>query len=172
MDTVKKDWKFCLGIILFIYSFIPSIFSWILVFSGIPFGEYFIFVVVFVASGQIAFIISIALLGKTVIQMIKSKFYSYLKLNYFNRESYYISYRRHLFGIILLIASFVPYFITEILILFGYSITYGETPLILYILVGGDVAFIISLFVLGSGFWERLKDLFKWHQKPTDAIIK
>ena len=30
-------------------------------------------------------------------------------------------------------------------------------------LISGDILFIISLFSLGSGFWERLKDLFKWH---------
>ena len=172
MDAIKKGLKFYLGIALFVYSFIPSVLSWILVFSGISFGELFTFIVVFVVSGQIAFIISIVLLGKTVIQIIKSKFYDYFKLNCFNRDSYYISYRRHLCGIILLIISFIPYLITEVSLLFGYPVEYLESSFLFYILLGGDITFIVSLFVLGSGFWERLKNLFKWHQKPVEYIDK
>jgi len=163
MSTEKRCWKFYLGVALFVYSFIPSSCSGLLFLLNVPMKAHLTEITIFIASGQIAFLISITLLGKTIIQAFKAKFYDLFKLKFFKLDSYYISYTRHLSGIILLIISFIPYIIAELLLVLGYPIKYGDNYLVFYILISGDILFIISLFSLGSGFWERLKDLFKWH---------
>ena len=163
MEPEKKGWRFYLGLALFVYSFIPSFCSTLLLLFNIPISELITFIGVFIATGYIAFFASIALLGKTIILAVKSKLFSLLKFSYFRVDTYHISRMRHIFGIILLVISFVPYFVIEVFLLLEYPAKYGVSYVHFYLMIGGDVVFIISLFVLGSSFWGRLKDLFKWH---------
>ena len=64
----------------------------------------------------------------------------------------------------LLVASIVPYFLTEIALLSGYVEKYGHSALI-GLLVIGDMLFITSFFVLGGEFWARVNVLFQWPGK-------
>jgi hypothetical protein len=75
METEKKGWKFYSGIALFVYSFISSFCSTLLLLFNIPISELLTFIGVFVATEYIAFIASIALLWKTIIQAIKTKIF-------------------------------------------------------------------------------------------------
>jgi len=34
-----------------------------------------------------------------------------------------------------------------------------------YILMAGDLAFVLSFFILGGGFWEKIKALFRWENQ-------
>ncbi len=72
---------------------------------------------------------------------------------------------RHYVGItMLLVASIVPYFLTEIALLLGCVEQYGHTALI-GLLILGDVLFITSFFILGGEFWARVNKLFEWPGK-------
>jgi hypothetical protein len=163
MESEKNGWKFYLGIVLFVYSFIPSICSTLLLLFDIPVSELLTFVVFVIATGYVAFFASIALLGKTIIAAIKSKLFSFLKFSSLGVDSFRISLFRHIVGIVLLVISFLPYFVVEILLFLEYPSGYDISYLLFYLIISGDIVFVISLFVLGSAFWGRLKDLFKWH---------
>ena len=160
---MKKDKKYYLGVFLFIYSFIPYVFTFLV----LPFLPVSKVTAVSLATGllvssEISFLLSVALLGKPFIQLLKSK----IKTSIFRKKGEAhlkpVGKVRHAVGItILLVASIVPYIMTEIALLLGYVEKYGHTALV-NLMILGDVLFITSFFILGGEFWARVKKLFEW----------
>lgn len=155
----KKDWKFYLGIVLFIYSFIPYIISSLLPFWGMSVEKLLTIITTLIISAEIAFIISIVLLGKIFVE----KFQEKLK-KLFRRKGppKPISKTRHYFGIILLLLSFVPCVLIDIFLCLDYPQTEKQHTTILIGILSGYTLFIIAFYILGTNFWSRLKKLFQW----------
>ena len=162
---MKKDKRYYLGITLFVYSFLPYGFTFLV----LPFLPVSKVTAVSLATGllissEISFLLSVALLGKPFIQVIKAKI-----KGIFRKKSVAdlkpVGKIRHAVGItMLLVASIAPYFLTEIALVLGYVEKYGHTALV-NLLVLGDVLFITSFFILGGEFWGRLNELFAWPGK-------
>lgn len=165
---MKKDKKYYLGITLFVYSFIPYVFTFLV----LPFLPVSNVTAVSIATGllissEISFLLCVVLLGKPFIQVIKTKIKGIFRKK---GETHLkpVGKIRHVVGItMLLVASIVPYSLTEIALLLCYVEKYGHTDLI-NLLILGDVLFITSFFILGEEFWARLKKLFEW---PGDTEI-
>jgi len=163
---MKKDKKYYLGIALFVYSFIPYVFTFLV----LPFLPVSKVTAVSLATGllmsaEISFLLSVALLGKPFIQLLKSK----IKNSVFKKKGTAdlkpVGKARHYVGItMLLVASILPYFLTEIALALGYVEEYGHTALI-NLLILGDMLFITSFFILGGEFWARVNKLFEWPGK-------
>ena len=163
---MKKDKKYYLGIALFVYCFIPYVFTFLV----LPFLPVSKVKAVSIATGllissEISFLLCVALLGKPFIQLLKSK----IKASIFRKKGVAhlkpVGKVRHAVGItMLLVASIVPYFMTEIALLLGCVEKYGHTGLI-NLLILGDVLFITSFFILGGEFWARVNKLFEWPGK-------
>jgi hypothetical protein len=156
---VKKDIKFYTGIILLIYSIIPYLLAAII----IPFfhitGALLAGLGLLIISAEIAFVISVILLGAPLIQHIKKNL---LSNTFFPSNP--ISKIRHYCGVILFFTSFIPYFLVEVFLLF-HAIAQHHT-LLLLLLLFGDFLFIISILVLGKTFWVKLKNLFRQEKTP------
>ncbi|MFH1653618.1 MAG: hypothetical protein ABIE74_06145 [Pseudomonadota bacterium] len=119
-----------------------------------------------IATAEVAFFFSIVLLGKPFIQMLKTRLIKSLKGTIWTLKP--ISKRRHNVGIAMILLSFLPYYITQfVLILFDLDQT--DRHILVGLLMLSDVLFMTSLFVLGGEFWERLNKLFKW---PGDEVTK
>lgn len=159
--AIEKNWKYYLGIALFVYSFLPYFVAVALFFLHMPITKLLAFLGVFIVSAEVSFIVSAALLGKTVIEYIKARLKGVFK-SPMQAQSVRVGKARHYLGIVLLILSFSPYFFVEISLLLGYPKTDGGHTALFWVMLSGDAIFIISLFVLGSDFWERLKKLFEW----------
>lgn len=167
MEALKKDWKFSLGITLFCYSWLPYLVAVILLFFSISLTNALIILGVFITSAEIAFALSIILLGKPFLQFLKTKIKQYL----FRSEALPlqpISKTKHYIGITLLLLTFIPYFFVEIGLLCGYPKTHAGHIEYFLILLSSDIAFVIGLCILGGDFWDRLQNLFKWQ----DGAIK
>lgn len=160
---VERNWKYYLGITLFIYSFLPYCVAGILLFFRMPIAKFLKLLVIFIASAELSFAASAALLGKTVIEAIKSKIHNIFRPRVAMRPMP-IGKARHRTGIALLLLSFAPYFITEASLLLGYPKTEQGHLNLFFLLLSGDTIFILSLFALGNDFWERLKKLFEWQR--------
>lgn len=159
--AVEKNWRYYLGIVLLIYSALPYCIGAILLFFHIPLTKLLVIMGGFIVSAELAFFASAVLLGKTVIEAVKAKIKNIFKRRPATSPAP-ISKARHYTGVALLLLSFLPYFIAEISFFLGYPKTeQGHTNLFLLIL-SSDLIFIVSLFVLGEEFWERLKKLFEW----------
>jgi len=165
VHTIKKDWKYYLGIALFVYSCIP----WVFTLLVLPFLSVSKVKAVSIATGllissEISFLLSVVLLGKPFVDLLKSK----IKTIFRKKDVVHlkpVGKIRHYVGItMLLVASFVPYFLTEIALLLGFVEKYGHNALIT-LLILGDVLFIASFFLLGGEFWARVNKLFKWPGK-------
>lgn len=165
---MKKDKKYYLGIALFGYSFIPYIFT----FLALPFLPISNVKAVSIATGllvssEVSFFLSVALLGKPFIQLLKSK----IKGSIFRKKGDAplkpVGRFRHRVGVtLLLFASVVPYSFTEIALMLGFVEKYGHTMLVALLIIG-DILFIASFFVLGGEFWARINLLFKWPGKTA-----
>lgn len=165
MHTIKKDWKYYLGIALFVYCFIPYVFTFLV----LPFLPVSKVTAVSLATGllissEISFLLCVALLGKPFIQLLKSKIKAIFKEKGVEHLKPVGKVRHHVGITMLLVASVVPYFLTEIALLLGYVEKYGHTALI-SLLILGDLLFITSFFVLGGEFWARVNELFAWPGK-------
>lgn len=159
---MTKDWKYYLGLSLFIYSVVPILVLAILPFLGMSLSEMGTLAVVFLASGEVAFYASAVLLGKPFLAALKTKFASW-----FRREAAPpkpVSRARHRLGVWLLAVSFLPYYAVLVYLLF-FVPDNATIHFLAWSMVAGEVLGMISLFVLGGQFWERLKRLFQWQDE-------
>ena len=162
MKIMEKNWKYYLGMTLFLYSWLPYVAAGALLLFAIPIKEFVGIMAVFIASAEISFVISIFFLGKTFVKMLKEKVLGIFFRHKAVQPVKPISKLRHYIGVTLLLLSFVPCFVIEILLLFGYPKTDGGHLYMFISVILGYTIFILSLFVLGSDFWEHAKKLFIW----------
>ncbi len=166
---MKKDKKYYLGIGLFIYSWLPYIFTFlVLPFLPVSKLKAVSLATGLLASAEISFLLSVALLGKPFIQFLKSKIKSAVFRKKTEAKLNPVGKVRHYVGItMLLVASIVPYFLVEILLMLGFVEKYGHNGLV-NILVTGDAVFVASFFVLGGEFWAKVNELFQWPGKSAN----
>ncbi len=159
--AVEKNWKYYLGIVLFVYSFIPICTAEIVFFLPISKAAAASFVVVYLGSGELSFIGAVALLGKPFVNAIKAKIKAFFLPSRISGPPKPIGKTRHYVGVALFFVSLLPYPGIEAMLLLSDPARINLTMLLAVMLLG-DLLFIVSLFILGGEFWERLKKLFLW----------
>jgi len=162
---INKNWKYYLGMTLFIYCWIPYIVSGMLLFYKIPLGKLVGLMAIFIASSEITFAISIILLGKTFVKVLKSKIIGFFFRHKAFQPAKPVSKTRHYIGVALLFLSFIPSLAVETLLFFGYPKTDAGHVHMFISLLSGYTMFIVGLFILGGDFWERVKKLFHWQEE-------
>ena len=168
-EEIHKDWKYYTGLILFVYSFIPYVVSGLIFFFKISVGEIIGILGVFLGSAELAFAISVVLLGKPFIQLLKAKFSSIFLRKKAVQPSKPIGKIRHCIGIAILLLSFLPWFVIEIAFFFDYPKTETDHMTALAIMLLADAMFVASLFTLGGDFWNRFKHLFQYPGQNNSA---
>ncbi len=166
--AIEKNWKYYTGLSFLIYSFIPICTAELVFFLPVSKASAVSFIVVYLASGEVTFLVGVALLGKPFVTAFKAR----IKAFFFPRREVTppkpVSRARHRTGVILFLISFIPYPAAEVILFMADPVRLNPRILLLLLLFG-DAVFIASLFVLGGEFWERLKKLFEWQGKaePT-----
>jgi len=156
-----KNWKYHLGLSLFVYSFIPICTVELIFLLPITAAEAASIALIYFGSGELAFFGAIAFLGKPFVEAIKSKIKGFFIRKKPDAPPGPIGKTQHTIGVTLFFASFLPYPIVEGILIFGHP-TGRELHYLVTALLAGDVIFIISLFILGGEFWDRMKKLFEW----------
>ncbi len=153
---MNKDWKYYLGIILIGYSFLPFMVFAIIPFLDVNIAKSGTFAVIFLATGELAFIGAAALLGKEFILHMKSRF-----MNFFKKKpsSKHISRTRHRIGVALMVASLLPYYYVLLSEIFFLP---PDHKVLTWSLILSEILFITSMLTLGSQFWDKLAHLFDW----------
>ncbi len=110
----------------------------------------------FVGGPEILTLVAVALLGKETLRYftyrIKKALWGVVMERPVSRAQYY-------FGLVLFLGSILPLYV------------YGYFPSILpegertHILVAADLTFIISMFIMGGEFWEKIQKIFIWEGK-------
>jgi len=161
----EKDWKYYLGLALLVYSFIPIFTVELLLLLPLSTAEKASLALIYVGSGEVAFISAVALLGKPFVEALKAKIKGFFHRRKPAAPPAPISRTQHAIGVTLFFVSFLPYPIVEAVLIFG-NPTGKDVQYLVAAMLAGDVIFIISLFVLGGEFWARLKRLFAWPGMP------
>lgn len=105
-----------------------------------------------VGAPEICALIAIALLGKPTWNYLVTALKSKLK---FPALSQKVSKTRYYAGLALNIGSIIPLYVA------GYFPDLLPTQNgRLYVLISGELAFVLSFFILGGQFWEKFKALF------------
>jgi len=108
---------------------------------------------------ELAIMLSIVIMGKAGFAFLKSKIGRFFK-QYGPPDT--VSKTRYTIGLFMFI---IPFGIGWLLPYFEHLIPWDKTYH-LWINISGDILLIISLFVLGGDFWEKLRSLFIYDQKP------
>jgi len=160
----EKNWKYYLGLSLFIYSFVPICTVELLFMLPLTTSEKASAALIYLGSGELTFICAVALLGKPFVELLKAKIKGFFISKMPVAPPKPITKTQHAIGVTLFFASFLPYPVAEGVLFFGHP-TGRDLHYLVAAMLTGDVIFIISLFVLGGEFWERLKKLFEWPGK-------
>ena len=154
MTTLKKDWKYYLGMTFLVLSFVVPLAGFIFPFLGLPTALAATLVGVFtVGVPEVMIILAVLCLGKETFNYYKKKLFKIFRPN---KPPKPVSKFRYYFGLVIFLASPIPLYIN------GYSPDLLPAGGRHYILMGGDLAFVISFFILGESFWEKIKALFRW----------
>lgn len=106
---------------------------------------------------EIFMVIAATILGKEGFSYLKQKIWGFFKKH---GPPDHVSRGRYRLGMVLFC---IPLILAWALPYFGHHIPYYESNN-LWFFIGGDVIFIISFFVLGGEFWEKLRSLFVYNE--------
>jgi len=108
---------------------------------------------------ELAIMLSIVIMGKAGFAYLKSKIGRLFK-QYGPPDK--VSKVRYTIGLIMFI---IPFLIGWLLPYFEHLIPWYDAYH-LWINICGDILLIVSLFILGGDFWEKIRSLFIYNQKP------
>lgn len=165
-DPQIKKGRLVVGAIVFITGFLAPLFiplvtrselsvAWKTTLSGL----------LMAGVPELFMVITVAILGKEGYQYLKNKVLGFLKKH---GPPQRVSRRRYKIGIVmfsipLVLALLFPYMIHHF-----HALEAVET----YVHIGGDVLLLISLFVLGGEFWDKIRALFTYSSAEPEAEAK
>lgn len=149
------------GITLLILSFLlPFASVWVLA-SNISPTLKAVFVGLLTFGGPEVFgLAAIALMGKECFDFMHSKVFGFLKKL---APSGSVSKPRYVIGLLIFLLSFIPSAIYS----YAPQLIPDKSPARLYTSISADLLFLISLFVLGGDFWDKLRALFVYESKAV-----
>ena len=154
VEQPRAGWRIWLGLALFVVSIGWPILIPILPLLGVSAAVTAAFSGVMVVAAELMLIAAAAVAGKEGFVFIKAKVFGFVGAYGPPRE---VSRHRYRIGLIMFAIPLAfgwasPYF--------GHQLPGFASSQWIYA-VGFDVLLVISLFVLGGGFWEKLRSLFR-----------
>lgn len=150
-----------LGVFLLVLSLLIPLSSIWIVSSSMPAALKTILVGLVTLGGpEVLGICAIALLGKECFNAIVSVLKGGLKRL---APSGSVGKARYYFGLLIFILTFIPSF------LYSYfpALIPADSPNRIYVSAAADISFVISLFILGGDFWDKLRSLFVWEARAS-----
>ena len=167
-DKFSNSWRYKVGLALIIVGHAALLVGFASPMLGFTGG----FAATFAVGGEIISLLSIVFLGMEGFKRIKRKILGAIRGGFVSP----VGRARHYIGIVLFTLNGVSVWIVLVLVLIIYSRATDEAPtpvvwgldwkqqLIVtkYLLIGGEVAFVVSIYVLGARGWERLRRFVAW----------
>ena len=162
VPETKSKTRLYIGIIILVLSLSMPIWGSILVaLIGFSPGISALLIGLSIAGGpDLLLVIAAAVMGKESLNYILGKIGKWFKRNFKLAEN--VSKKRYIFGLILFWGSILVRWAIGFLKPISIAKT-GGTDWGIYILIAFEVVLIISIFVLGANFWEKLGSLFRWN---------
>ncbi len=154
---IHKGWKYYIGMTCLIFSLGLPAFGFAIPFMGLQPTLAAILVGFLTIGGpEVMIFLAVLFLGKETLSYYKQKLYKC----FFKRRKYEpVSKFRYYFGLVIFFASPTPLYFNA----YGAQFLPADEHLRHFILMGADLAFVLSFFILGGNFWEKFKSLFIWN---------
>lgn len=154
---LKRGLRLYVGIASMVLAFILPVFVIVVPYLGLSNGgTLLISAGLFVGGPEILTLVAVALLGKETLRYFTYRIKKALRSAIMERP---VSRARYYFGLVLFLGSILPHYI------YGYFPAFLPEDKRMYMLATGDLAFLISVFIMGGEFWEKIQKIFIWEGK-------
>ena len=155
--TIHKDWKFYTGITFLILSLIFPLFGFFVPLLDLPTPiEVAIITALTVGGPELMIMFAAAFLGKETYIYIKGKVRAFFRRK---KKSKSVGMTRYYIGLFIFLMSPTLLYFNA----YWPEIMPQDATARYYLLVSGDLAFVLSFFIMGASFWEKFKRLFIWN---------
>ena len=154
---IHKDWRYYVGMTCLVLSLGLPLFGFAVPFLDLH-AAFAAILIGFLTIGgpEVMILLAVLFLGKETLSYYKQKIYTCL----FKRRKYKpVSKFRYYFGLVIFFASPTPLYLNA----YGEHLLPADETFRHFILMGSDLAFVLSFFILGGNFWEKFKSLFIWN---------
>jgi len=169
----KSKTRLYIGIIILILALAMPIWGALIVsILGLSPGISTILIGLSIAGGpDLLLVIAAAVMGKESLNYILGLIGKWFKRNFKLAEN--VSKKRYIWGLILFWGSILIRWAIGFLKPITVATT-GGTDWGLYILIAFEVVLLISIFVLGANFWDKLGALFRWNMRvvPIEESVE
>jgi len=160
-DQPRSDWRLRLGLTILIIGFASPLLIPVVTATDLPTGwKTAISGALAIGIPEVFSIIAIAIMGRAGFDVIKSRFYSFIKRH---GPPDRVSKKRYRVGLVMFS---VPLLFGWLGLYFAHYIPAYEANRLI-INITGDLMLISSLLVLGGDFWDKIRGLF-----IHDAVIQ
>lgn len=160
--NIQSNWRINVGLALFIISIGWIVLPPIMPFLGFSGGQIAAFSGFMVLFAELLLIAGAAIAGKDGFAYIKSTTLGFLKAQGPPQK---VSRTRYRFGLVLFIVPLVFAWVSP----YAGRVVPELERYPLAVAIAGDVLLLISLFVLGGEFWDKLRSLFVHEALPAPA---
>lgn len=158
---IEKNWKYYTGMTFLWLSLVLPLIGFTIPFLGLhPALTATIMGLLTVGGPEVAIILAVIFLGKKTFLYYKEKFFKLFKRT---RPYKPVSKVRYYIGLVIFWGSITPHYLNA----YAPHLLPNQDNLRYFILVGGDLAFVLSFFILGGNFWEKFKRLFIWEENKN-----
>jgi hypothetical protein len=152
-------WRFRLGLIFFVLGWLCPLFIPLVTRSDLPIEtKTLLSGFLLIGVPEIFSLVSIVILGKSGFDYIKTNVFAFLKLAVPQGPVSRIRYRIGLFMLL-------PHFIYGSFIFYAPDLIPGYSDARITMNLSADFLFLVTLFVLGGDFWDKLRALFLYDAK-------
>jgi hypothetical protein len=171
-EDFTTTWRYKLGLFLIVGGHLVIAAALILPFVGAGAA----FVGATVVCGEAMSMLSIVFLGKDGFVAIKQKVFGFLKKGYTAE----VGRVRHYVGLVLFFLNGLTLYIMMVYAWTSFEAVTPDDPLpvvwgldfeqqrslVFGLFLTGEIAFLVSIYVLGADWWERFRELMVWRASP------
>jgi hypothetical protein len=151
--ALKKDWRFYAGITAMVLAVVMPLCALVVPMLGLSTTQSALLAGVLLAGGpEVLCILAVALLGKDTFRYFTHRVMTALRRAVIDQPA---SKARYYTGLVVILLSWLPAYI------YAYSPTLmpgGDERI--YVLAAMDLAFVVSVFLMGGEFWEKVRRIF------------
>jgi hypothetical protein len=151
--VLKKDWRFYAGITAMVLAVVMPLCALVVPMLGLSTTQSALLAGVLLAGGpEVLCILAVALLGKDTFRYFTHRVMTALRRAVIDQPA---SKARYYTGLVVILLSWLPAYI------YAYAPTLmpgGDARI--YVLAAMDLAFVVSVFLMGGEFWEKVRRIF------------
>ena len=151
--TLKKDWRFYAGMTAMVLAVVMPLCALVVPMLGLSTTQSALLAGVLLAGGpEVLCILAVALLGKDTFRYFTHRIMTALRRAVIDQPA---SKARYYTGLVVIMLSWLPAYI------YAYAPTLmpgGDARI--YVLAAMDLAFVVSVFLMGGEFWEKVRRIF------------